>query len=236
MNTPAQDIRLFPSGPTVFQIKICGVTTPDDAHAAIEAGADAIGLNFYEESPRYVSRQSASKVLAECGDVEAVGVFVNMPAGTLQTVANQVGLTAIQLHGDESPEYLAGLADLRAVRARRIGDRGLSAIAEDLIACRVAGRVPDAILVDAFQQGCYGGTGETLAWEKLAGYRRELGDVPLILADGLTPENVASAISAVQPAGVDVAGGVERSPGVKDHAKVRAFVVAARAAFAAIQS
>src|SRR5690606_30125569 len=114
---------------------------------------------------------------------------------------------------------------------------GVAAIADDLAACQAAGRLPDAVLVDAMSTGQYGGTGKTVPWAALADYRqrlqkRGLGDVPLILAGGLTPENVAEAIRTVRPAGVDVASGVEKSPGVKDHDKVQRFVESAKEAFA----
>jgi len=107
---------------------------------------------------------------------------------------------------------------------------------KDLAACEAAGRLPDAVLVDALTPGRYGGTGETVSWAGLADYRKWLGEMPLILAGGLTPENVAEAIRTVQPYGVDVASGVESSPGVKDHGKVQAFVDAAKAAFNEIEA
>jgi len=218
-------------GQTVFKIKVCGITSPADALAAQAAGADAVGLNFYARSPRYVSQDSAMRVLSECGGLATVGVFVNKPVVEILSVAAELGLSAVQLHGDESPGCIAALGGLRAIRARRMGEQGIAAIAEDLLACQAAGRLPDAVLIDAFQPGRYGGTGETVAWADLADHRETLGGVPLILAGGLTPDNVAEAIYAARPAAVDVASGVESSPGVKDHAKVRAFVEAARTAF-----
>ncbi|MGI9430509.1 MAG: phosphoribosylanthranilate isomerase, partial [Bythopirellula sp.] len=114
--------------------------------------------------------------------------------------------------------------------------RGVAAIAEDLEACRSAGRVPQAVLVDAFTPGRYGGTGETVSWAGLVDYKKWLGDVPLILAGGLTPENVAEAIRTVRPYGVDTASGVESSPGVKDHQKMQSFISAAKSAFEQIDA
>jgi phosphoribosylanthranilate isomerase len=216
----------------VFRIKICGVRSREDATAAAEAGADGVGLNFYPQSPRFISRETAQKALTGQVGVEAVGVFVNSLPETIQSIATAIGLTAIQLHGDEPPESLVALPGLPVILARRLDDRGVAAIAEDLEACRAAGRLPDAVLVDALTPGRFGGTGETASWAGLADYRQWLGEMPLILAGGLTPENVAEAIRIVRPFGVDVASGVESSPGVKDHDKIRRFVEAAREAFA----
>jgi phosphoribosylanthranilate isomerase len=161
-------------------------------------------------------------------------VFVNSPPETIESIATAIGLKAVQLHGDEPPEAIAALSSRPTILARRLGDHGVAGLAEDLAACRAAGRLPDAVLVDAISPGRYGGTGETVSWATLADYRNWLADVPLILAGGLTPENVAEAIRVVRPFGVDVASGVESSPGVKDHDKIRRFVEAAREAFAAV--
>lgn len=164
---------------------------------------------------------------------------MNATAPEIQQQIDNSQLDAIQLHGDEPPEFLSQLPKVPLIRARRIDDRGVAAIAEDLEACRAADRLPDAVLVDALTPGQYGGTGETLSWVGLADYRQHLqklglGEVPLILAGGLTPENVAEAIRIVRPAGVDVASGVEKSPGLKDHDKVRRFIDAAKTAFDSI--
>lgn len=219
----------------MFRIKICGVRSREDATAAVEAGADVIGLNFYQQSPRFISQEAAQNVLEGRAGLAAVGVFVNSPPETIESIATALGLRAVQLHGDEPPETIAALQGRFIVLARRLGDRGVSGIAEDLEACRAAGRLPDAVLVDATTPGRYGGTGKTVSWTGLADYRKWLGDVPLILAGGLTPENVAEAIRVVRPFGVDVASGVESSPGVKDHNKIRRFVEAAREAFARVE-
>ena len=237
----------------MFRIKICGITNVEDAVAAVDAGADAIGLNFYENSPRFVSPKDASRIVRGVRrhwsrldltqeSPAVVGVLVNKPQHELQILQGpSVGIRAFQLHGDEPPSYLAAFGaqtpsplpstDWRLIRARRFDDRGVAAIVDDLTSCRIAGRAPDAVLVDSCTPGRYGGTGETVSWVGLADHRRWLGDTPLILAGGLTPDNVAEAIRIVRPAAVDVASGVESSPGKKDPLKVRDFIAAARAAF-----
>lgn len=217
-----------------FRIKICGITRADDARAAIEAGADAIGLNFYPKSSRYLDAEARGRVICKevwFGTAKIVGVFVNASPVDIRHRIGDCRLNAVQFHGDESPSEVAEFSEIEVIRARRIGERGVAAIAEDLEACAAAGRLPDALLVDAAAPGQYGGTGKTVSWAGLADYPRWLGDLPLILAGGLTPENVAEAIRIVRPAGVDVASGVESSPGVKDHDKMRRFIEAAKTAF-----
>jgi len=223
----------------MFRIKICGVTNLPDALAAADAGADAIGLNFYPKSLRYISRENASLILRTVPfEVARIGVVVNESVESLHQLMAELdgdratGLQTIQLHGDEPPAFLAAVRAKYLIRARRFTDPGMSAIAADLEACEKMRRLPDAILIDAATPGRYGGTGTTVNWSGLADYRRWLHNVPLILAGGLTPDNVAEAIRIVRPHGVDVASGVESSPGKKDPAKVRDFVAAARDAFA----
>ena len=225
----------------MFRIKICGVTNLPDALAAADAGADSIGLNFYPKSSRYISRENASSILkAVPYEVARVGVVVNESVESLHRLMAEfdgnitTGLQTIQLHGDEPPEILAAVRAKYLIRARRFTDQGISAIAADLEACEKMRRLPDAVLIDAATPGRYGGTGTTVSWGGLADYRRWLPNVPLILAGGLTPDNVAEAIRIVRPHGVDVASGVESSPGKKDHVKVRDFVAAAREAFAGL--
>lgn len=217
----------------MFRIKICGITNSDDARRAVDAGADAIGLNFYAQSPRYVTIDAARKIADAVRDQTlVVGVFVNESPTGMMGVVTEVGLGAIQVHGDEPPALLERLPDRPLLRVRRLTEAGLDAVAEDLEACRAAGRAPDAVLVDsAAAPGVYGGTGHPVAWDALRDYDATLGAMPLILAGGLTPDNVAEAIRVVRPAGVDVASGVESAPGKKDPAKLAAFVAAAQAAF-----
>jgi phosphoribosylanthranilate isomerase len=230
----------------MFRIKICGITNLEDAAIAVDAGADAIGLNFYEKSPRYVQWQDAMSIILGLGrrPVQRIGVFVNSTPTALPGLTLNSILSGVQFHGDESPAFVAKFIKSARpyshsrvsdrpflIRARRMDDEGVAAIAKDLTACCEAGGAPNAVLVDALSPGRYGGTGETVSWLGLADHKRWLGDTPLILAGGLTPDNVAEAIRIVRPAAVDVASGVESAPGKKDPLKVRDFIQAARAAF-----
>ena len=213
-------------------IKICGMRTPDAARVAAAAGADAIGLNFFADSPRAVNPALASEIVRSVPEsVTPVGVFVNHGVGTIIATVRQCGLRAVQLHGDEPPALLAELRrtlpDVQIIRAWRLGAEGLDPLAAWLDAARAHNGVPDAILIDARVAGHYGGTGRTAPWGTLAG--QWPADWPrLILAGGLTPENIHDAIRTVQPWGVDVAGGVESAPGVKDPDLIGRFVAAAR--------
>lgn len=200
-------------------VKICGVTTAEDAEAAVAAGADWLGLNFWPRSRRHVDAERAVEIVAALPrGVVKVGVFVNAPAPEVEAIAARVGLDLLQFHGDEDAAYLAGFAG-RHVRALRVRD------AADLRA--LDGLATDTVLLDAASDG-YGGSGHTFDWA----LARQAGAPGrrLILAGGLTPENVAQAVREVRPFGVDVASGVERAPGVKDHDKVRRFVTAAKEA------
>jgi len=225
----------------MFRIKICGVTNVDDALMAADVGADAIGLIFYPKSPRLIDAAVASTILKVVPlEVARVGVFVNEDVESLHRLMAELGLGgatglhAIQIHGDEPPEYVATVRSKYLIRARRFTDEGIGPIAADLEACEKMRRQPNAILIDAATPGRYGGSATTVRWAGLADYGRWLNNVPLILAGGLTPDNVAEAIRIVRPHGVDVASGVESSPGKKDQSKVRDFVAAARDAFARI--
>lgn len=204
---------------------------------AVDAGADALGLNFYEKSSRYLATGQAKEIVtAIASRVQSVGVFVNCDQEEIERIRVEVGLQGVQLHGDEPPDFISRIPSRPVIRARRVDDRGAAAVAEDLAACEASGRLPEALLVDAISAGQYGGTGETVSWAGLVDHTKWLRGVPLILAGGLTPENVAEAIRTVRPYGVDVASGVESSPGVKDPEKVRLFVAAAKAAFDEIVS
>ena len=173
----------------------------------------------------------AAHVREVSADLKAVGVFVNSSPETVRRICSDASLDVIQLHGDESPEKVAAMPPVPLVLAKRMSADGLDAIASDIGQVESAGRLPEAVLIDALIPGQYGGTGQTVTWSDLIGFRERLGHTRLILAGGLTPENVAEAIRMVQPDGVDVASGVESSPGVKDPVKVKLFVEAARAAF-----
>lgn len=219
----------------MFRIKVCGVATADQARAAAAVGADAVGLNFYQASCRFLVPSAADAVAAAVpAGVLRVGLFVNAAVGEMLSAWETWSLDLLQLHGDEPPEVLAALEGRPVMRAFRIGPKGLSPALEYLAVCRAAGCLPRLVLLDACRPGHYGGTGETVDWEAVASYPSEPWHPPLVLAGGLTAENVAAAIAAVRPAAVDTASGVETSPGCKDPARMAAFCRAAQAALAAI--
>lgn len=210
------------------RVKICGVTTLDDALRCAKAGADLLGLNFYPPSPRYLPLERARLIAAGLRSILGaarpllVGVFVNAETAAIIRAFEEVGLDAAQLSGDEPAETLAAL-DGRAFKALRPRDAAAALDTARLFAAHAPHdeRLP-ALLVDAHHPQLYGGTGET-AGEDVA--RAALSAAPrVMLAGGLTPANVAGRVRALQPWGVDVASGVERAPGIKDVALVRAFI------------
>ena len=219
-------------------IKICGIQDIDTATAVASFGPNAIGLNFYTGTPRCVPTDVAALVVASLpAEVEPVALFVNHPVAEIVNTCRQIGVRTVQLHGDESPRFLAELqhADetMKIVRALRCGAEGLEPLDAYLAECLSLGFTPAACLLDAKVAGVFGGSGTQLPWEDLQGNWSD--DRPrLILAGGLNPDNVADAIRTVRPWGVDVSSGVESSPGVKDLGKVEQFIRAARAAFAEI--
>jgi phosphoribosylanthranilate isomerase len=217
----------------MFRIKICGITNPADAQAAASAGADAVGLDFYSNSKRFIEHETARQISAALPTgVMRVGIFVNQSVGEIQKAIERVGFDCIQLHGDEPPAFLSKLpTGLKVIRAVRYGRDGLRRINTYFDECRELGRVPDAILLDSDASGEFGGTGRAADWRRIAAERDVLGMTPVILAGGLTPDNVAEGIRLVRPTAVDVASGVESAAGKKDHAKMHAFVAAARVAF-----
>lgn len=198
----------------MVRVKICGITNSDDALLAAELGADALGFIFYNKSPRYVTPGLARQIIRQLPPLVAtVGVFVDEDAATVREVASLAGLDWIQLHGSESPEYCRSLGR-RVIKGFRVqGEEIFSRLQE------YQGAV-QAFLLDTYKPGTPGGTGETFDWE-LA--RRASRYGPVILAGGLTPENVAEAIRLARPAAVDVASGVEAAPGKKDPERLRAF-------------
>ena len=207
----------------MVKVKVCGITNLEDALSALAAGADALGFNFYRRSPRYIAPEDARRIISELppAAVLCVGVFVNEDsAATVARMAAESGVGALQLHGEESPEYCAELGAHRVIKALRVG--------EDFAPERATVYCADSILLDAFSKSARGGTGETFDWE-LARRTREVV-ARLYLAGGLTVENVGDAIAAVGPYAVDVCSGVERAPGRKDSLRMRAFVSAVRAA------
>lgn len=218
-------------------IKLCGVREPATARLAAELGADAIGLNFYARSPRCVDVETARLIVRSLPEsIQAIGLFVNHPLDEVLATADACRLQFIQLHGDESPEYVGRLArklpHARLLRAFRIGDgdEGIVPVAEDLAACEAAGANLWACLLDSRAPNQYGGTGHVGPWDLIVrDYRRPTWP-RLVLAGGLTPDNIAQAIARVSPWGVDVSSGIESSPGVKDPDRMRSFIAAARQA------
>ncbi|RRV07921.1 phosphoribosylanthranilate isomerase [Pseudomonas sp. v388] len=199
--------------------KICGITRIEDALAAVEAGADAIGLVFYARSPRYVNVQQARAIIAALPPfITTVGLFVNASRCEINETLDAVPLDLLQFHGDETPEQCDGYHRpyIKALRVKA-GDQ----IAE---ACRTY-RNARGILLDTYVEGVPGGTGETFDWALIP---NEL-EKPIILAGGLTSANVAQAIAQVRPYAVDVSGGVEKSKGIKDREKILAFMSALQA-------
>ncbi|MGH7127260.1 MAG: phosphoribosylanthranilate isomerase, partial [Planctomycetaceae bacterium] len=239
-------------------IKVCGICDVETARAVAAAGVDAIGLNFYEHTPRRISVETAAAVVnALPENVEPVAVFVNHSLSDVLSICQSTGIRTVQLHGDEPAEFLIELRrrdrSLRILRAcrmeaqsslsepgrvapdragtARLGEgEGMISWQRYLHDCRRQHAEPDACLIDAHAEDRYGGSGQTVAWDRLAAEYR-LGEwPPLILAGGLRPENVAAAIAAVRPWGVDAASGVESAPARKDPAKVARFVAAVRGA------
>lgn len=216
----------------MFRVKICGIISEVDARAVADAGADAVGLNFYEESPRFLSPEKAGDVVSALPEgIVKVGLFVNATADRIRDAWDKYGLALVQLHGDEPPEFLAELQGRPVMRAFRLGDEGLTPILAYLEKCRELDCVPQLVLIDSFRKGQYGGTGATADWDAARQYPSESWHPPLILAGGLTPDNVAEAIRVVRPAGVDTASGVESAPGKKDRELAGRFVRLAMEAF-----
>ena len=202
-------------------VKVCGITSFEDAQAAVNAGADWLGFNFYPGSPRFILPAKARRIIEQLPRrIKGVGVFVNEGAPeTVMKIAEEAGVAAVQLHGDESVDYCQALRDLFVIKALRTSS--------DFRPEQAARYGTNAILLDAFvREAARGGTGETCDWP-LA--RRTCELIPqLFLAGGLTPDNVAEAIAAVHPHAVDVCSGVESAPGCKDEGRMRRFIAAAR--------
>lgn len=216
----------------MFSIKICGITSVNDALTVAAAGADAVGLNFYSKSPRYVEFEVARRICdALSWRAVKVGLFVNMPSRDVCRIFDQLRLDLIQLHGDEQPEFLAQLGGRPVIRAFRLDERGLQSVAQYLEECRQLRCSPTMALIDSCQNGQFGGTGKTVDWSVAQDYAATIASPPLVLAGGLTPGNVGRAIQAVRPKAVDAASGVETVPGRKSDELVRQFVRTAKQAF-----
>jgi phosphoribosylanthranilate isomerase len=196
-----------------MMVKICGITNLEDAQAAVDAGASALGFNFCPESPRYITPEDAALIASHFGDsIVKVGVFVNEPPDSISAIGTFVGLNVAQLHGDESPADLPN--GLRTWKVFRISNAFNASVLE---------RFPsEAFLFDSASEGVYGGSGKTFPWEAVRGIQKKI-----ILAGGLDATNVASAIRKIRPWGVDACSRLELSPGQKDHNKMRSFVAAA---------
>jgi phosphoribosylanthranilate isomerase len=201
------------------RVKICGITSQADALAAVEAGADALGFMFYEQSPRFVSPRIVAEIVPQLPPFLArVGVFVNPTEEAVRRAVLACALDTLQFHGDEPPEFCRRFG-VKVIKAFRVDD---AASLQALPAYRT-----DAWLLDSCVPGLLGGTGAKFNWD-LAVEAKRLGR-PIILAGGLTPENIGEAVRRVQPYAVDVSSGVEMTPGRKDPARMRAFVQAAKA-------
>jgi len=203
----------------MIKIKICGITNLDDAMAATDAGADALGFNFYKKSPRYIEPNKAAEIISQLPPfVIPVGIFVNEREEKIRENMELTGIQVVQLHGDESPDFCQRFGG-RIIKAFQVKDK------ESIK--HMAHYHVGAFLLDSYREGVRGGTGVTFDWH-LAVVAKTFGRI--ILAGGLTPENVAEAVKLVQPYGVDVTGGVEREKGVKDHMKLKKFIVEVRRA------
>lgn len=213
----------------MVNVKICGITKIEDALAAAEFGADMIGFNFYEKSPRYIDPQTVKEIdkkLQDKGNVKTFGVFVNKELDEVVRIATYTNIDVIQLHGDESPFYFEQLeifSGISIVKAFRKNDELAFGKIDEYETQRDSELFNmKGILVDAYSKDLYGGSGEITDWN----FAKMLVDLDcrLYLAGGLTPENVADAVRTVRPFAVDVASGVEVSPGIKDHKKMLNFI------------
>jgi len=203
----------------MIKIKICGITNLDDAMAAANAGADALGFNFYKKSPRCIDPAKAAEIIQQLPPfMVPVGIFVNEREEKIREILAVTGVQAVQLHGDESPEFCQRFGG-RVIKAFQVKDKESL---KNMAHYRVG-----AFLLDSYRDGIRGGTGTTFDWH-LAVVAKTFGRV--ILAGGLNPENVAEAVKLVQPYGVDAAGGVEKETGIKDHGKLKKFIAEVRGA------
>lgn len=196
------------------RVKICGITRVEDAQACVAAGADAIGLVFYEPSPRYVTVEQARHIVASLpAFVSAVGLFVDADAAQVHEVMSHVALDYLQFHGEESAEYCAQFHRhyIKAIRMRE--DTDLAALSREFALAK-------GLLLDSYVAGKPGGTGQSFNWDWVP----KQSERPIILAGGLSPDNVAEAIRRARPFAVDVSGGVEQSKGIKDANRIREFI------------
>ena len=202
------------------KVKICGVRTVEEAMAAVDAGADALGFNFWPQSARYAEPKSVREIIKRVSPIACtVGVFVNEEAKRIVEIASELGLNAVQLLGDESPGFCDQLGSVKTIKAIRVG--------QDFNPSLIGQYRVDMVLLDSSIQGSYGGTGRRFDWQIAIDAKRL---APIILAGGLTTENVWDAITQVRPAAIDVCSGVEAEPGRKDLEKLTRFMdIVARA-------
>ena len=200
-----------------IKVKICGTTSLKDAFLAVESGADAIGFIFYKMSPRNISQKEAKEIILQLPPfIETVGVFVNETSDKINRIAEQCKLNSIQLHGEESPA-LCRRVKRKVIKAFRVKN------ADSLKS--IASYDVSGFLLDSYNDGSKGGTGQVFDWNLALRVKKQ---GPVILAGGLNPYNVFTAIYQVKPYGVDVCSGVENSPGIKDHEKIREFIKSVR--------
>lgn len=210
-------VKMNPISVGTVRVKVCGITTVEDALNAISCGADALGFVFYAKSPRYITPLQAATIITKLPPfVSIVGLFVNESPSCIRTIIEQCGLDVVQLHGDETPDQCKydGVKVIKALRIRSA--QCLDGLKDYPVS---------ALLLDAWVDGVYGGTGKLGCWDLAAKAAQQF---PVILAGGLNAENVAAAITAVCPYAVDVSSGVELSPGRKDSQQVQTFIVNAK--------
>lgn len=199
---------------TRVKVKVCGIRTIEEAEAAVDAGADALGFNFWTHSSRYIAPQAATEIIGRLSPVAAtVGVFVNEEVNRIIDIASELRLSAVQLHGDESAEFCAELGAIKTIKAIRVG--------QDFDLAVIKNYPVSMVLLDTRIQGSYGGTGQRFDW-RIALEAKRLARI--ILAGGLNADNVWDAITHVRPEAIDVCSGVEAEPGRKDFDKLRRFM------------
>lgn len=219
---PAMPLLASFLDPATVSLKICGVTTRADAEQLVAMGVDALGVNFWPKSKRYLPSGEATWLLDLAGKILRVGVFVNEPPELPLRLVKEGYLDAVQLHGDEAPEDAEAFREAGVPFLKAIGVKTRADLA------RATDFGARGILLDAHAPGIYGGTGEVFDWEVASAFRRDTPELPIILAGGIVPENAGLASMSVQPAALDIASGAEISPGIKDFEKVAAFLTALR--------
>lgn len=206
--------------PSTVSLKICGVTTQADADTLVALGVDALGVNFWPCSKRFLSQEQASWLSDLAGKILRIGVFVNESVELPLRLVREGYLDVVQLHGDETPAYAAPFRNAGIPFIKAIGVKTRADLA------RATDYGASAILLDAHAPGIYGGTGEVFDWEVASDFRRLHPQLPIILAGGIVPENAGLAAMSVKPTALDIASGAEISPGIKDFQKIAAFLTA----------